>query len=313
MFERYTENARRIIFFARFEAAQFGSPAIEPEHMLLGLLRENKELFVKLTSLQDPAAAIRKSVEHRIPPPAQMISTSVALPLSPGSKIALAKAHEESDAMGHRHIGPEHLLLGLFAVSESLAAEALQASGITAEHVRNLINDGESKTTVPKSTLLEQWVKSIFECLDETFMEVHGIYLDKGCSLFPTLEGVSAKEASGSVSPDSATLAAQVEHVRFYLDVLNDVIRTKEIVKVDWKEIWRTVSKVTPEEWEEQKRRLRESYERVMTTLKSIDGWDGEDDIAGALSVLSHTAYHLGGIRQALGVIRSAGKSATAS
>jgi hypothetical protein len=276
--------------------------------MLLGLLRENKDLFVKLTSLPDPARALRKSVEHRFPP-AQTISTQVELPLAPGSKIVLAKAHDESDALGHRHIGPEHLLLGLFADNESLAAEALQASGITAERIRSLIDLGESKSTVTEPTLLERLKKSIFEVLDETFVEVHGIYLDKGCSLFPTLEGVSAQEASGSVSPDSATLAAQVEHVRFYLDVLDGVIRTKEIVKVDWKEIWRTVNQVTPEEWDEQKRRLRESYDRVMTTLKSIDGWNGEDEIAGALSVLSHTAYHLGGIRQALGAIRSARKT----
>jgi hypothetical protein len=305
MFERYTEQARRVIFFARFEASQSASPAIEPEHMLLGLLRENKDLLVKLTPLPDPAGAIRKSVEHRAPP-AEMISTSVELPLALGTKDVLTKAFEESEALGHRHIGPEHLLLGLLADTESRAAEALQASRITAEGIRNFIGVGE---WAPKPSLLEQLKKSIFECLNETFVEVHGIYLDKGCSLFPTLDGVSAQEASGSVSPDNATLAAQVEHVRFYLDVLNDIIKTKEIVKVDWKEIWRTVNQVTPEEWEEQKRRLRESYERVMTTLKSIHGWDGENEIAGALSVLSHTAYHLGGIRQALGAIRSARKT----
>jgi tetrahydromethanopterin S-methyltransferase subunit B len=97
-----------------------------------------------------------------------------------------------------------------------------------------------------------------------------------------------------------------VEHVRFYLSVLNDEIRTKQIVKVDWNEIWRSVSQVTPEEWEEQRRRLRESYDCFMTTLKSIDGREGENEIAGALSVLAHTAYHLGGIRQALRAIRSA-------
>ena len=38
MFERYTEKARRVIFFARYEASQFGSPYIETEHLLLGLL-----------------------------------------------------------------------------------------------------------------------------------------------------------------------------------------------------------------------------------------------------------------------------------
>ncbi len=44
MFERYTEKARRVIFFARYEASQFGTPAIEPEHLLLGLLKEDKAL-----------------------------------------------------------------------------------------------------------------------------------------------------------------------------------------------------------------------------------------------------------------------------
>ena len=44
MFERYTEKARRVIFFARYEASQFGSPYIETEHLLLGLLREDKAL-----------------------------------------------------------------------------------------------------------------------------------------------------------------------------------------------------------------------------------------------------------------------------
>jgi ATP-dependent Clp protease ATP-binding subunit ClpC len=44
MFERYTEKARRVVFFARYEAGQFGSQAIEPEHILLGLLREDKQL-----------------------------------------------------------------------------------------------------------------------------------------------------------------------------------------------------------------------------------------------------------------------------
>ena len=210
--------------------------------------------------------------------------------------------------MGHKHIGPEHLLLGLSGEQESPAAKALEISGINAENIRSVIGTGVTEKSVAARILLERLKEGIFECLDETFSEVHGVYLDKGCSLFPTLERVSAQEASRSVAPDSATVAAQVEHVRFYLDVLNDIMKAREIVKVDWKEIWQTVSRVTPEEWEEQKRRLRESYERVMATLKSFDRWDGEYEIAGALSVLSHTAYHLGGLQQALSAIRSAKK-----
>ncbi len=307
MFERYTEKARRAVFFARFEAGQSASPAIEPEHMLLGVLRDNEELFVKLTSLPDPSRTLRKTIQPQIPP-SQVISTSVELPLSAPTRSVLMKAFEESEAMGHKHIGPEHLLLGLLGERESLAAKALEMSGINAENIRNVVGTGVREKPVAARILLERLKETIFECLDETFSEVHGVYLDKGCSLFPTLESVSAQEASSSVAPDSATLAAQVEHVRFYLDVLNGVMRDKEIVKVDWKEIWQTVSRVTPEEWEEQKRRLRESYERVMATLKSFDEWDGEYEIAGSLSILSHTAYHLGGLRQALSAIRSVNK-----
>ncbi len=308
MFERYTEQARRSIFFARYEASKSASQAIEPEHLLLGLLHDNGDLLVKLTASPDPAGALRKSVEDRAQPPRPKMSTSVELPLATGTKDALTKALKESEALGHRHIGPEHFLLGLLADPGSLAAESLQTAGITAERIRNLIGVGEGAAPAPKPTQPEQFRKFIFQCLDETFVEVHGMYLDKGCSLFPTLEGVSAHEASSSVSPESATLAAQVEHVRFYLDVLDQMISTNEFVKVDWKQIWRTVSQVTPEEWEEERRRLRESYDRLITTLKSIDGWDQDYEIAGALSVLSHTAYHLGGMRQALAAIRSGRK-----
>lgn len=153
---------------------------------------------------------------------------------------------------------------------------------------------------------LEQFTKELFECLDETFEQHHGIYLDKGTSLFETLETVSAEEASRTVAEKCATIAAQVEHVRFYLDVLGDAMRKEEVTKVDWREIWQTVREVTPEEWEGQKRRLKESYERVMATMKNYDKWEGEYGVAGSLAILTHTAYHLGGIRQALCAINSA-------
>ena len=158
---------------------------------------------------------------------------------------------------------------------------------------------------------IERLKEPLLECLDETFSTTHGIFLDRGTSLFETLESISAEEASRTISSNSATIAAQVEHLRLYLDVLDGYIRTKEIVKVNWREIWETVGKVTPEQWEEAKDRLRSSHSRALATINAFDKWDGEYDIAGALSILTHSAYHLGGIRQALGAIR--GRSASAS
>ena len=154
--------------------------------------------------------------------------------------------------------------------------------------------------------------KPLLRCLEETFSEVHGIYLDKGTTLFETLEGISADEASQRISSNTATIAAQVEHVRFYLDVLDKYIKTLEDSKNNWREIWETVGEVTPSEWEETKARLRDSYSKVMATINSFEQWDKKYDIAGALSVLTHTAYHLGGIRVTLGVIRSRANSSEA-
>ncbi len=152
---------------------------------------------------------------------------------------------------------------------------------------------------------IESLKKPLLKCIEETFSKVQGIYLDKGTTLFETLDSMTAEEASVKISANSATIAAQVEHVRFYLDVLNDYMRTNQVAEVDWREIWDTVGAVTPEQWEETKTRLRNSHAQVMTNINSFENWDGEYDIAGALSILTHTAYHLGGIRLALGAIRA--------
>lgn len=161
---------------------------------------------------------------------------------------------------------------------------------------------------------VERLKKTLLLFIDETFSNVQGMYLDKGTTLYETLDGVTAAEASRAAGPQSATIAAQVEHIRFYLDVLDEIIKTKNYeTKYNWREIWETVREVTPEQWEDLKRRLHESQDRVLATINSFENWDGEYEIGGAISVIVHTAYHLGGIRQALGVIRASSQtSATA-
>jgi len=152
---------------------------------------------------------------------------------------------------------------------------------------------------------LDRFTKELFECLDETFNEHHGVYLDKGTSLFETLKTVSAAEASRRAGANCATIAAQVEHVRFYLDVLNDVMQNRAVGKVDWREIWNRVATVTDDEWHSLLERLEKSYKQVMDTIRTYDYSKGEYGISGSLAILTHTAYHLGGIRQALCAIRS--------
>ncbi|HET6892139.1 MAG TPA: exo-beta-N-acetylmuramidase NamZ domain-containing protein [Pyrinomonadaceae bacterium] len=138
MFERYTEKARRVIFFGRYEASQFGSPAIEPEHLLLGLIREDPSLSRRFFAGKQATREIRSAIAAKMTQ-REKISTSVELPLAPETKRLLAYAHEESDYLQHRHIGTEHLLLGLLRDEHSQAAEVLHQVGLTLEAVRREI------------------------------------------------------------------------------------------------------------------------------------------------------------------------------
>src|ERR687890_1349510 len=155
MFERYTEKARRVIFFARYEASQFGAPAIEPEHLLLGLMREDKTLTGRFfPRAQVSIESIRKEIEGRTLL-REKISTSVELPPAPETKRVLAYAHEESDRLQHRHIGTEHLLLGLLREDRSMAAEILYERGLRLNAVREEIarqTGADARATQKKDT-----------------------------------------------------------------------------------------------------------------------------------------------------------------
>jgi ATP-dependent Clp protease ATP-binding subunit ClpC len=134
MFERYTEKARRVIFFARYEASQFGSPLIETEHLLLGLLREDKALtrrFLSASGVENIRLEIQRSAVVR-----EKTSTSVDLPLSNESKRVLAYSAEEAERLTDKHIGTEHLFLALLREEKFLAARTLQGHGVNLEKAR---------------------------------------------------------------------------------------------------------------------------------------------------------------------------------
>jgi ATP-dependent Clp protease ATP-binding subunit ClpC len=136
MFERYTESARRAIFFARFEASHLGSGQIEPEHLLLALQREATGLAYRLLR-SSPALAngIRSEIEGSNTP-VEAIPTSIDLPLSQTCKHVLALASEEAEKLISEHIDSEHLLLGILREESSFAAGLLRERGITLDIVR---------------------------------------------------------------------------------------------------------------------------------------------------------------------------------
>src|SRR6266581_7951909 len=133
MFERYTEKARRAIFFGRYEASHFGSSFIDTEHLLLGILRDDKDLVRQVLPKVD-YEKVRESVASRVKPDAKSIPTSVDLALSDHAKHVLKYSAEEADRLNHRHIGTEHLLLGLVRDKKFASAEFLLpfGAGLTA-------------------------------------------------------------------------------------------------------------------------------------------------------------------------------------
>jgi hypothetical protein len=149
-----------------------------------------------------------------------------------------------------------------------------------------------------------QLTEELFSILDETFENHHGIYLDKNTSLFQTLDEIDYRQASLRVGGRCASIAAQVAHVTFYLEVLERYFVANDSSPADWGEVWRTIEQVTPDEWKALKVNLKETYGRIRARLQRVDTWESDPHLASALAITVHTAYHLGEIRQALCTIK---------
>lgn len=145
MFEKYTEKVRRAIFFARYEASLFGSSQIEAEHLLLGLLREDRALGVRFFRGGITIETIRKQVEARTEP-REKIPTSIDLPLSAESKRVLAYANEEAERVSHKWIGTEHMLAGLLREEKSFVAELLRERAVSLEKVREELSKAKHES-----------------------------------------------------------------------------------------------------------------------------------------------------------------------
>ena len=167
MFERYTERARRVLFFARYEASQLGSVSIETEHLLLGLIREGKGLTSRIFARSHLSLeSIRKEIEGRTVF-REKVSTSVEIPFSAETKRVLQFAAEEADRLLHNYIGTEHLLLGILREERSVAAAILMEKGMKLNGVREdivaLLNEKTTLTRVKETPLLAEFSRDLTE------------------------------------------------------------------------------------------------------------------------------------------------------
>ena len=173
MFERYTERARRVIFFARYEASQLGAHSIQTEHVLLGLIREGKGLTQRLLNRGSVRMEeVRRQVEGRCRYGDQ-VSTTVEMPLSPEVKRVLALAQDEAEQLGHSYTGTEHLLLGLLREDTATAAEVLRENGLTLPFLREEIVRLLAEKTQPQARAKETPLLAEY-CRDLTDLAVRG-------------------------------------------------------------------------------------------------------------------------------------------
>ncbi len=137
MFERYSERARRVLFFARYELSELGGETIDPAHVLLGLLRDRgtDRLFA---SRNIPPAELRLTIEQRVPRGSRF-PTSVEVPFAGATKRVLNFAAEEADRLLQHHVEPEHLLLALLRENDPVAAASLIAYRMDLDDIREYI------------------------------------------------------------------------------------------------------------------------------------------------------------------------------
>jgi ATP-dependent Clp protease ATP-binding subunit ClpC len=174
MFERFTESARRALFFARYECSHLGSSSIDSEHLLLGLLRTSEGIVPRVLQLRGVSAdEIRRTIEAKAPR-GEKLPTSVEVPFSLDAKRVLEATVEEADALGHSYIGTEHLLLGLLRNEGSAAASLLGESGLRLLDARStivsILSDAASAVSPEIRALSEEIdrVKLLVTWLSET-------------------------------------------------------------------------------------------------------------------------------------------------
>jgi ATP-dependent Clp protease ATP-binding subunit ClpA len=176
MFERYTESARRVLFFARYEVSQLGE--LETEHLLLGVIRESQGLVARILALaQVSLEDIRRDVEARCVS-REKIDTSIEIPFSAETRKVLGSAAEEADRLGHNYIGTEHLLLGLLREESSVAGSILTGRGLRADDVRQTLVKLLADAPAPETSLVRSDVAEQIDHIKRLVEQLAGMAPD---------------------------------------------------------------------------------------------------------------------------------------
>lgn len=135
-FDRYTHKARQALFFSRYAAGDLGSPVIEHEHLLMGLIQAAHGVVSNLfdrtgLSVEQVRAVLADAASER-----QKIAVSAIIPFSDGSRRVVRHAAAEANRLSHQSIGMVHIVLGILRDEQSIAATMLQENGLTLDRLR---------------------------------------------------------------------------------------------------------------------------------------------------------------------------------
>src|SRR5207253_2451042 len=135
MWQRFTERARRVVFFAQEEAGRLGENYVSTEHLLLGLVRENDSVAARILDRMDVSLArIRSEIERQVTRGDGRLGQDMQL--TPRAKRVIDLSYDEARQLSNNYIGTEHLLLGLIREGEGLAGRVLARLGVVLDRTR---------------------------------------------------------------------------------------------------------------------------------------------------------------------------------
>lgn len=137
MWQRFTERARKVVFFAQEEAQRFGEGYVSTEHLLLGLLREHSTATRVIEQLGVSPRTIKTQVEIQLPRGEARMNQDMTL--TPRAKRVIDLAYDEARSLNSNFIGTEHLLLGLIREGDGFAGRVLAKCGVDLERARKAV------------------------------------------------------------------------------------------------------------------------------------------------------------------------------
>lgn len=178
MWQRFTERARRVVFYAQEEAHKHGDSYVDTTHLLLGLLRDQDTVAVRvIESLGCSAHKLREAVEKGIGPAKE--DSTADMTLTPRAKRTVDMAYDEARSLGNNYLGTEHLLLGLIRDDSSDAGKIFANAGITLEAARKWVMEAqarkaqEAQATTPPDRLPAPEPETLFSLLGGRCIKEH--------------------------------------------------------------------------------------------------------------------------------------------